>query len=1020
VVRPIDPSPSAWTRAKAWCLRAPASLPIALAFATWYSLGQAEVLLRQYQQADTLSFGVAALGGGLVPRPATARDAVDLWVGPSMSMEPESTESQAAAFLWAYTFIDVLFILVLVWLTVVALTRLTRARDALPEVPSEGVYTWYAQPWWGKDDDGWRRWRPLPVFVVADLLEDAFRIVVFYTADSSEVASGIFVVLAWAAEKVKWAAVLLILLTLVAGWREVRELRTRDQRTRSESHERRSVKILRGQLAIVAVFALMLLIDVTGQVGDIVRRWVDTPSSGAIGLLALALLCLVLWSSCRRIILAKARTSRLANTADAASRALRIGVALSVVPAVILAIAFHSPIPFALPLLGVVLLILETARRIIGFRAFDTLDAKALESTTASSRAQDAAPRASLQRVARFAAAVPVVVTGIVMVKAGVGPLILTFTSESYGIWSGLVLVLLGIALVFTGCLAVPPLLARWDISPPGRALEYRHLALAAITLVAAACLILLPLTAPLAVGSLAVFAVAFALIGLIVAELQRFSEVTVPPRGLAMLRFRRVPVFTLLAVWFLIATALDTDSDYHDIRTTGQVPRETDLGDVWDAWLSQNCVDESEGPVPLVLVTAHGGGIRAAYWTASVLTALELEAGVDGCDSASASSRVFALSGLSGGSVGAAAFYSQPTDADSDWFEGALGEPDYAAVALSSGLFVDLPRTLVGYDTPDRAARLETAWEDHIENFDEDYFQDLHPGPHGDGRWVPITILNGAQVETGCRVSVSAIRLTASSPAQTGDCRADVQRASTLTLDARMVPGSGVVVPAAAVTVDALAVSSGPGCNASFRSSTAALLSARWPYISPSGGLPCADPPVSVVDGGYADGAGNAALLDLWRQMEPLIADHNAQIDDDDGLVVPVLVVVDNHYQNLSEAPAVDKTSEFLVPPLTYTRASGTRSPDREQEVISALAAGLPGRPDWYCDVPGSEGGKVLLAPVTRPGLPAPLAWTLAESSRLDLDDQRADLFADEGVGTVVRGMLTGTGSPVTCQRAE
>ena len=48
-------------------------LPIALTAAAWLSVGQAEVLLRQYQQAGTQSYGVRALGGGWRPRPTPRR-----------------------------------------------------------------------------------------------------------------------------------------------------------------------------------------------------------------------------------------------------------------------------------------------------------------------------------------------------------------------------------------------------------------------------------------------------------------------------------------------------------------------------------------------------------------------------------------------------------------------------------------------------------------------------------------------------------------------------------------------------------------------------------------------------------------------------------------------------------------------------------------------------------------------------------------------------------------------------------
>jgi hypothetical protein len=65
-----------------------------------------------------------------------------------------------------------------------------------------------------------------------------------------------------------------------------------------------------------------------------------------------------------------------------------------------------------------------------------------------------------------------------------------------------------------------------------------------------------------------------------------------------------------------------------------------------------QKTHDEGQ-PVPMVIVATAGGGIRAAYWTATVLDRLESDfAGQGGVRP-----YLFAISGVSGGSVGAVAF---------------------------------------------------------------------------------------------------------------------------------------------------------------------------------------------------------------------------------------------------------------------------------------------------------------------------------------------------------------------------
>jgi hypothetical protein len=60
------------------------------------------------------------------------------------------------------------------------------------------------------------------------------------------------------------------------------------------------------------------------------------------------------------------------------------------------------------------------------------------------------------------------------------------------------------------------------------------------------------------------------------------------------------------------------------------------------------------EGPVPMLIVATAGGGIRAAYWTATILDRLEGDFENDG---RSVRPYLFAISGVSGGSVGGTAF---------------------------------------------------------------------------------------------------------------------------------------------------------------------------------------------------------------------------------------------------------------------------------------------------------------------------------------------------------------------------
>jgi len=1004
-------------------------LPAALAVALYLGVGQADLLLRQFQQADTRAFGVAALGGGLLPRPKDAALAAELWSG-----RDDATRSQAWTYLLGHATFDLLLALCVAWLA------WALAQRVAPSGATEEVTDWNRQPFFNSTSVGWwRRLRPLGYFVLFALLTIALRLVTFYL--DGAVASYWFAYIASKAALVALAAFALALLlglraklgaTQTVAGEDVWVMNT-GRRARLRRF-RRAASVLRGQLGLVLLLSLLLLVDVTGQVADFFRRWADLKSA-FLGLCCLAVLSFTLWASARRIVLAD---EAAAPTIITTRRLLRVGGAFAVVGAG-LALWTRSPVALSLAGVFVVLLALDGFARLADWQVEDEEEA-ATERAGAAIAAQTPEQETTIKKLSRFVAAVPVVVVGIELFKAGVGPLILAFRPDGYTILQGAVLVFFGLVVIFVGCVVLPWFLGTKD--PETAPSAGRGYALVCVgVLLVSLVLVAWPLKVPETIGSLGVVAVAFAALCLAFAELQRLSERAVPSKGLLVLGFTRTPVFLLLALWFVIASLVDK-SGHHDFRTTTEgAAKEARLTDVWRDWLTQNCVAASDGPVPLVFVVAEGGGIRAAYWTGSVLTSLlEDDApGVGGCDTATARSHIFALSGISGGSVGAAAYFSQD-ELSGNWYEDALGAPDYSAVALSRGLFVDLPRAVVGYGWEDRAGLLERAWEKKLPGMKQDYFTALAPGSverdsDGDGTddgWMPLTMFNGAQAETGCRLNTSPVPLTA--PRQeldnVIDCRAVVGRYRTFTLPADDAEYQ-VRVPAATVTVDSVAVTNGCPTKRSFRVSTAALLSARWPYISPSGRNPCGPQWVSAIDGGYADPAGYAGFRDLWLQVAPLVAAHNAGVSGDAGLVVPVLVNVDNHYQSSARAADPRRTAELLVVPLGKLRAGGTLGAEREQAAMSLVATSPPGSA-LACQVPAYDPdgepvddesdnqpalGRVLLAPVTRPGLPAPLAWTLAKGSREDLDDQRGDLFVGEGAGLALQRLLRGEeGAVIDC----
>jgi hypothetical protein len=176
-------------------------------------------------------------------------------------------------------------------------------------------------------------------------------------------------------------------------------------------------------------------------------------------------------------------------------------------------------------------------------------------------------------------------------------------------------------------------------------------------------------------------------------------------------------------------------------------------------------------------------------------------------------------------------------------------------------------------------------------------------------------------------------------------------------------------------------------------RLSTAALMSARFPYVSPAGRLTaCNNPGASaaarkraptaayVVDGGYYDGSGDSPVTELWSELGRIVAAHNRSSAG--PCVIPLFIQLDNHYASVS-APTGGAPSQIGVPPEALASVHGTRDDEARQ-----LAASL-------FDVPvGAANGKPLAGwahvyPRAHPASEPPLGWALSSESIADMSNE-------------------------------
>jgi hypothetical protein len=326
-------------------------------------------------------------------------------------------------------------------------------------------------------------------------------------------------------------------------------------------------------------------------------------------------------------------------------------------------------------------------------------------------------------------------------------------------------------------------------------------------------------------------------------------------------------------------AILMSATRNYHRVRLCGDcTPAPTPAGGQWvatasydkrptvaeaaQAWYRQaapvyHALHPGE-PVPFFIISTAGGGIRAAYWTATVLETLETaraagikdkNAGAGGSVAADGLIRhlLFAISGVSGGSIGAAAYLAAVHNHD---MHGALIEPtmylkrDVLAPGLASLAFIDIPSNfLPDFGQIDRGEALEVGLEhasivkDDAKGLLSHSFVSFFPQIGSSEQpvsWRPALLLNATHQETGRRIITSHLKIEP-------DVFVD-------SYDALQTLGSDV------------------------RLSTAAHNSARFTYISPAGDLISAQGASDnlhgfVIDGGYFENYGAETATELAHE---------------------------------------------------------------------------------------------------------------------------------------------------------
>jgi hypothetical protein len=389
-----------------------------------------------------------------------------------------------------------------------------------------------------------------------------------------------------------------------------------------------------------------------------------------------------------------------------------------------------------------------------------------------------------------------------------------------------------------------------------------------------------------------------------------------------------------------------------------------------------------------VVFVAAAGGGLRAAYWTASVLTRLT------DCVP-QFRKRLFAISGVSGGSLGAGLYAALLRDnragdkrqaircadhpitildppALKTGMQGQLSEfleQDFLAPVTASLLFRDLPQALIPVQLiPDRASILasafDQAWSDacasrpigsecsNPDQFAKSFFDVKDPKA-----WTPILLFNGTHEETGKRIITSRMRIEQGTFFDAFDFFDLVDRDVSL--------------------------------------STSVMNSARFPIVSPAGALIGSSLKHNghIIDGGFFENNGATTLQEIMVATLALLADNYPAYQ-----WKPLVIEIVNDAEEQEADLARSRNELFPKPPDEPLEL--TSKPYEEMEFANQLFSAVTGLyatrtargilaskmlSDAAVTKSHGEFAQFRLCPHMRPS--PPLGWLLTADSRRAMD---------------------------------
>ena len=420
-----------------------------------------------------------------------------------------------------------------------------------------------------------------------------------------------------------------------------------------------------------------------------------------------------------------------------------------------------------------------------------------------------------------------------------------------------------------------------------------------------------------------------------------------------------RLPIFWIIMIVMCVFSLFNNN---HHIRTIenseNRVSMRPEMETHLQDWLLFH-QDEFKNldSIPIYIVAAEGGGIRGLNWTAGVLQQLEskLPHFYD---------HVYAVSGVSGGAVGALFFHSYYNDVALEMNNNKLSDEVSKAELkkfqeiISADYLSGVTGALIGPDMVQRFLPFPVSYFDRArwleDNWSSEYFEQT--GHHTlDDPFLSVTgqqgqaifYINSTIVETGQKAILSNIQLN--------------ENYFPEIIDLHKLTGRDVPVK------------------------TAGLISARFPYITPPGTVKDKNGNDwgNLVDAGYYENTGIETALQVSYQLSDLINNSNAMKNipnDYRKKLQPTIIFIKNDNTEVSNAPSSDFMLDVLAPPNAFinTWAKRGNATVRNSELYGARVQ--PKIAFISFELDRKTGGK---------NLTIPLGWFLSDISKKEFETQ-------------------------------